>query len=185
MYLPAGISVCPGCGGPLALASATLYHCDGCGRVFDIEYDQADYHILSWVSDTLAVGSLAQAQNPQILELEKVGSLLSCRDPEPGPCREFADRCEFAPLKDGKPIPDGYLQRVTDWLIYRLRCQQRILVYCAAGQSRSVTVAAVTMVRMGLADTFDRAVETIRDVRPKASPHPVLRQSARAYLHER
>lgn len=184
MYLPAGISICPTCRCKLQMASGTEYYCAGCERTYEIDHCLVDKYLLSWVTDNLAVGTLAQAQNVDLLVREKVDALMSCRRDQPKPAFDFRDRCAFFPIEDAHGIPDGYLDAATNWLIHRLDRKERVLVYCAAGQSRSVTVAAVTMVKLGHAQTFDNAVEIIRDVRWQARPHPALRSSAREYLRE-
>lgn len=143
-----------------------------------------DLTALSWVTDKLAVGTLKQVQNADLLRQERVDLLVCCRRNKPEPAIEYRARTRYFPLADCEAAPIGYFERPVALILASWQQGKRVLVYCAAGQSRSVTVAAVALVQAGKAATFYEAVDMIAAVRPQACPAPELAKSARVYLRE-
>lgn len=140
-----------------------------------------DLRLLSWVCPDLAVGTLKQAQS-DLPGLEKVDLLVCVRDSEPKPARAYRDRTRYFPLVDLVAALPDYFAEPTALIANAWQRGQRVFVYCAAGQSRSVTVAAVALVRAERAANFDEAVDLIAKARPRAAPAPALGESARSYL---
>ena len=84
-----------------------------------------------------------------------------------------------APFPDGLPIPQELFVPAQEWLAKHWDSGSKILISCAAGQSRSVTMAIALIHRKGGLDFLDAANEVISRV-PGAYPHPdVLASAAR------
>jgi len=88
---------------------------------------------------------------------------------------------------DHHPLKDAYVngqQKFTEAVeTARQRIQQdgTVIVNCAAGISRSTTVMA-TAVAAEEEQSFEAVVEEIRQIWPRADPHPKLQLNAQAYL---
>ena len=83
------------------------------------------------------------------------------------------------PFPDGLPIPEAVFRTAQDWLAKHWDSGCKILISCAAGQSRSVTMAIALIHRKGGLDFLGAANEVISRV-PGAYPHPdVLASAAR------
>jgi hypothetical protein len=67
------------------------------------------------------------------------------------------------------------------WLKFVYECGHTVLIHCAAGISRSVTITASFMHYEGIKD-FEAALDQIRMARPVASPAPVVKNSAKQML---
>jgi hypothetical protein len=85
----------------------------------------------------------------------------------------------LAPFDDGMPIPEALFHTAQDWLAAHWDSGCKILISCAAGQSRSVTMAIALINRKGGLNFLDAARDVISRV-PGAYPHPdVLASAAR------
>jgi len=84
------------------------------------------------------------------------------------------------------PIDDGAndqaeFDRAVDIVLEALEREENVLVHCASGISRSVTVVATAIAEdRGL--EFEDALELVAGRRPRANPHPEMRTHARTYL---
>jgi atypical dual specificity phosphatase len=58
-----------------------------------------------------------------------------------------------------------------------------ILLHCSAGVSRTGAVSAAVLAVLQ-STTYERALETVSDVKPNVNPHPDLEKQARTYLGE-
>jgi protein-tyrosine phosphatase len=85
------------------------------------------------------------------------------------------------PFNDGEAIPPTQFVKCLGWLKFMYENGHTILVHCAAGISRSVTILASFMHYEGIAD-FNQALDQIRMKRPVASPAPVVLNSAKQML---
>ena len=85
------------------------------------------------------------------------------------------------PFNDGEAIPNRQFVKCLGWLDYMYKLGHTILIHCAAGISRSVTITASFMHYEGIED-FDDALNTIRLARPVASPAPAVKNSAKMML---
>jgi protein-tyrosine phosphatase len=76
------------------------------------------------------------------------------------------------PMHDGEvpPISEGSLDDQVLWIQSRLEEDRRVLVHCAAGASRSATIAALFLMRVeGLG--ADAAVRRLHSLRPVVRPN--------------
>jgi protein-tyrosine phosphatase len=85
------------------------------------------------------------------------------------------------PFDDGHSIPRNDFVKCLGWLKHMFEQGHTILIHCAAGISRSVTITASFMHFMGLAD-FDDALHQIKMIRPVANPAPATQLSAKKML---
>lgn len=84
------------------------------------------------------------------------------------------------PFPDGFPIPRAVFQEAQGWLDDHWEAGSRILISCAAGQSRSVTIAVALLSRQAQVPFTEAAMEVFARV-PGAYPHPLVFASAAAY----
>jgi len=84
------------------------------------------------------------------------------------------------PFQDGMPIPEDAFHPAQDWLAAHWDSGAKILISCAAGQSRSVTMAIALLARKAGPGFLEAAREVIRAV-PGAYPHPHVLVSASAF----
>ncbi|HEV8096364.1 MAG TPA: dual specificity protein phosphatase [Burkholderiales bacterium] len=82
-----------------------------------------------------------------------------------------------APFDDGIPIPEALFHTAQDWLAAHWDSGCKILISCAAGRSRSVTMAIALLNRKGGLSFLEAANDVISRV-PDAYPHPYVLASA-------
>lgn len=85
------------------------------------------------------------------------------------------------PFADGEGIPPKAFVQCLGWLKFMYENGHTILVHCAAGISRSVTILASFMHYGGITD-FNNALDRIKLNRPNASPAPNVLNSAKQML---
>jgi protein-tyrosine phosphatase len=85
------------------------------------------------------------------------------------------------PFDDGYAIPRTEFIKCLGWLKAVYEAGHTIFIHCAAGISRSVTVAASFLHFMGMLD-FDEALHRIKMSRPVANPAPATLLSAKKML---
>jgi hypothetical protein len=86
------------------------------------------------------------------------------------------------PFHDGEEIPDQKLWDCLQFLAEQhSRHANRVLVHCAAGISRSVTITAAFMHSTHIMD-FTVALDYIKQRRPVANPAPAVLVSAKKIL---
>jgi hypothetical protein len=85
------------------------------------------------------------------------------------------------PFRDGEEIPERQFIECMLWLKFMFQNGNTILIHCAAGISRSVTICASFMHYMGISD-FGSALDRIKMARPVASPSPDVVRSAKRML---
>src|SRR5271166_1244412 len=81
------------------------------------------------------------------------------------------------PFHDGHKIPSRQFAECLSWLKFMYEHGHNILIHCAAGISRSVTITAAFMHYLDITD-FDTAMDRIRLARPIASPASAVLVSA-------
>jgi hypothetical protein len=93
----------------------------------------------------------------------------------------FADKVFSAPFDDGHPIPKGHLEAIVP-RVSLARERGPTLVHCAAGLSRSASVAYVVL-RMEDGLHHEEALRrvSVPGIEPYY-PHPVVLKSARVWL---
>lgn len=85
------------------------------------------------------------------------------------------------PFEDGEPIPPRQFINALGWLKFMYENGHVILIHCAAGISRSVTILAAFMHYEGISD-FNTALDSIRMNRPSIGPSPAVLVSAKKLL---
>jgi hypothetical protein len=76
----------------------------------------------------------------------------------------------YLPILDGAAPTQGQFRDAVDWIAARHAAGHSILVHCAQGRGRSVTVAAAALCRLGIASDPTDALARITAARPKAKP---------------
>jgi hypothetical protein len=85
------------------------------------------------------------------------------------------------PFNDGEGIPQRSFTECLGWLKFMYDNGHKILIHCAAGISRSVTILASFMHYEGICD-FTEALDRIKMNRPNATPAPAVENSAKQFL---
>lgn len=85
------------------------------------------------------------------------------------------------PFDDGSAIPQRAFEKCLAWLDFMYKNGHRILIHCAAGISRSVTMLASFMHFKGIAH-FDEAIDQIQMRRHNADPANETKISAKMML---
>jgi hypothetical protein len=88
----------------------------------------------------------------------------------------------FVPILDGSAPSPRQFQAAVDWTSARHFEGHSVLVHCAQGRGRSVTIAAAALCRLGLAADSDEALAAIRAARPKANPSRIQRVALSRFL---
>jgi len=76
----------------------------------------------------------------------------------------------FVPILDGLAPSDAQFRACVDWVVARHAEGRTILIHCALGRGRSVTIAAAALYVLGFATNSDEAIARIKRVRPRAKP---------------
>lgn len=133
---------------------------------------------MHYIRDNLAVCGYHHISKREEFETHGFRVQLQCTehyDPWLAECVEVI----ATPFPDGSPIPEELFHTAQDWLAKHWDSGCKILISCAAGQSRSVTMAIALINRKGGLNFLDAAHEVISRV-PGAYPHPdVLASAAR------
>lgn len=83
----------------------------------------------------------------------------------------------YLPVLDGTAPSDRQFRQAVEWIAARHGEGRSVLIHCAQGRGRSVTVAAAALCRLGLAADPDDALAQIVSVRTKARPSRKQRQA--------
>jgi predicted protein tyrosine phosphatase len=76
----------------------------------------------------------------------------------------------YLPILDGAAPTERQFRAAVDWIAARHGEGRSVLVHCAQGRGRSVTVAAAALCRLGLATDPADALARITAARPRACP---------------
>lgn len=87
------------------------------------------------------------------------------------------------PLADGPGNPTQTFDAAVDTARALHRRDGELLVHCAAGVSRSVTVLATT-IAVEEGTSFRRGLDVVAHHRRRSYPHPALREQGRRYRRE-
>lgn len=127
-----------------------------------------------WVYENLYVGSLVTMRHQDEVREEGISAIvrLDMADREDG---QWAS--DFAlldiPFMDGDSIPDDAIPEVTEFIHTRIQAGKSVLVHCAVGMSRSVTMVMAYLIEYeGM--SLDEAFGTVREGRTEAYPHENL-----------
>jgi protein-tyrosine phosphatase len=87
------------------------------------------------------------------------------------------------PLVDGEPIDDQSLDAASRFLDEQLEAKRLVLVYCAAGRSRSVSVLTGYLA-LKSSKAPHAILRQIRKLRPEVSPSESTFESVARYVNE-
>jgi diacylglycerol kinase (ATP) len=145
--------------------------------------------LLHPVGPRLYVGRLPSPSEHAKLTALGVTSVLNLCAEFPRRSRRFETsklETAYLPVLDGTAPSDRQFRQAVEWIAARHGEGRSVLVHCAQGRGRSVTVAAAALCRLGLAADPDDALARILSVRTKAKPSRKQRQAlARFWNSER
>ncbi|HEY6898288.1 MAG TPA: histidinol-phosphate transaminase [Rhodocyclaceae bacterium] len=124
---------------------------------------------MDFVAPSLAVGSLADAQNVAYCRANGIGAVLSLLQSD----FDAGEHHATIPLRDGEPLPPSAVACATAFVARQLQAGRKVLVHCQMGLSRSPAIIAAYLheyAGMSLGD----ALAWVRTRRTAAAPHPVL-----------
>jgi len=84
------------------------------------------------------------------------------------------------PFDDGAPIPEALFHEAQAWLNKHWKSNSKILISCAGGQSRSVTMA-IGLIFVNSQRSFLDCIAEVMEKVPDAYPHPLVLSSAAKY----
>ena len=134
---------------------------------------------MTQIWERLFVGSLQDAQRLSRRNSNRIATVISLSEQ----CVEkkaAGVNYIHIPIEDEEPVPVGQFDRIMDALALNIR-QGNMLVHCALGLSRSPTLTAAYLHRVGYKH-IDAAIEEIRKVRPIIDPSTTLLNSIRRHL---
>jgi hypothetical protein len=137
---------------------------------------------MHYIRDNLAVCGYHHIGQREEFESHHFRAQLQCTDnydPWLPECLEVMS----APFDDGMPIPEPLFHASQDWLAAHWDSGYKILISCAAGRSRSVTMAIALLSRKGGLSFLEAANDVIGRV-PDAYPHPYVLASASLFSGE-
>lgn len=136
---------------------------------------------LTKVSERLFLGSSDDAESLATANPHHIKTVLTLSE---APVRLQANTVRYLhfPVRDGRPIPIAWLNCILTALEERFH-DGPVLVHCSAGLSRSPTVVAAFLDRVGFL-SFPSALRFIENIRPAIAPSPVLVESIAAELYQ-
>jgi protein-tyrosine phosphatase len=125
---------------------------------------------VDWVTERIAIGSMADALDHQRLAAEGVEAALQLYG-HPREKVAFALPIEVLQLcvEDRRPLPEGSLREGVAFIRRQQVAGRRVLVCCGAGWSRSPVFTAAYLHEEGM--PLDEAFRLIRAARPQVRPH--------------
>src|ERR1035437_1782207 len=135
--------------------------------------------MMTLILENLFVGSLQDAERLSRGNPNRISTVITlCEQP----VRHKAANVHYAhlPVEDGELVPVRQFYAVMDAIANNIRTGN-MLVHCAVGFSRSPTLTAAYMHRVGYRN-FDAAMEEIRQVRPSVDPSTILVSSVKKHL---
>jgi protein-tyrosine phosphatase len=134
---------------------------------------------MTQIWERLFLGSLADAQRLSRRNSNRIATVISLSEQ----CVEkkaAGVRYIYLPIEDDEPGPLRQFDAVMDAIAVNIR-KGNVLVHCALGLSRSPTLTAAYLHRVGYMN-IDAAIEEIRQVRPTIDPSNILLESIRRHL---
>lgn len=129
------------------------------------------------IRDNLYIGNKDEAGKRNRLDLNQIVHVVTLCD------EQTAYTTVHHPIVDGTN-EQAEFDRAVEIVLKAMDQEQNVLVHCASGMSRSVTVVATA-----IADTeeisFSKALETVAEHRTEADPHPDIIAHAEQYLSEK
>ena len=131
---------------------------------------------MHYVRDKLAVCGFLDIGTRRKFEAHRFDAQLQCAEPFDTWLKECVD-VKSLPFDDGAPIPKALFDEAQNWLLGYWHSGSKILISCAGGQSRSVTMAiALLCIQSG--SRFMGSVLEVMSRIPDAYPHPHVLVSA-------
>jgi len=131
--------------------------------------------MFDWVYDNLYVGDVSALKHQKAVKEEGISAIMRMDmmlfDSHRWDAKQF-DVLHVG-FEDGKAIPDGVIPKVTRFIHQQIGNEKTVLVHCAAGVSRSVSLTMAYLIEyegMSLAEAFG----TVREGRTQAYPHENL-----------
>ncbi|WP_313694147.1 dual specificity protein phosphatase family protein [Halorarum halobium] len=127
------------------------------------------------VRDNLFFGDIYDAADHEYYRENEIDAVVKLCGINPVP--EYPDHVEVVDMRmpDSEENELEEVAKAVDLIVKKLERGQTVFVHCAAGQSRSVTVAAA--VHAILEKTgFDQGLDRIRELRD-VQPHPKLQEN--------
>ena len=132
------------------------------------------------VGPDLFVGTLDDATDSHRLEKDGITTVVSLTHETPDPSAQALDIYSI-PLVDGPQNSREQFTKAVEQTVTALTAGERVLVHCAAGASRSPTVAATALALVQEMD-LENAIQQVADSRDAVDPHEaLLRQAAHVY----
>jgi atypical dual specificity phosphatase len=126
------------------------------------------------IRDNIYVGDKEEAGKRNRLDLHDIVHVVTL-------CDEATDYTTVHhPIVDGEN-DQAEFDRAVEIVSEAMRQEQNVLVHCASGMSRSVTVVA-TAIAAADEITFEKGLEIVADQRTKANPHPDIVTHAERHL---
>jgi protein-tyrosine phosphatase len=86
------------------------------------------------------------------------------------------------PFPDHLPIPESKFNMCMNWLGAQYSVGRIILIHCALGVSRSPTICAAFLTKLGISKNIDEGLQIIKIARPEVNPSLLTFASAKEYL---
>jgi len=132
------------------------------------------------VGPDLFVGTLDDATDSHRLEKDEITTVVSLTHETPDLSAQTLDIYSI-PLIDGPQNSRDQFTKAVKETVTALTDGERVLVHCAAGASRSPTVAATALALVQELDLED-AIQQVADRREAVDPHEaLLRQAVHVY----
>jgi dual specificity phosphatase 12 len=130
---------------------------------------------MDWVYDGLYISGVETIRQQKMVHREGITAIVRLDNGTIGNDKwsEHFFKVLNVPFTDGDFIPDGLIPRVTRFIHEQIETDGVVLVHCAMGISRSVTMTMAYLIEyegMTLAEAF----ATVRENRTQAHPHPKL-----------
>lgn len=127
----------------------------------------------------LYIGKYRDTLNSNLLSMHQIGAILEMAEPVTYPTIATL----YLPVEDGVPLPQHFLRKGVDFILTAKRQEQKVLVACGAGISRSVAFAVAALKEAeGL--SLLEALRLVHTHHAEALPHPALWKSLCDYYQE-
>jgi len=137
---------------------------------------------MDFIRDNLAVCGFLGIGSREEFQRHGFNVQLQCAEPFDLWLPEYVEVMKL-PFDDGAPIPDVVFRHAQDWLGAHWDLGEKILISCAGGHSRSVTMAIALLRTKGPMRFLDAVHDVMRRV-PGSYPHPHVLVSAATFCGE-
>ena len=137
---------------------------------------------MNYVRDNLAVCGFLGIGSKEDFQKHGFHAQLQCAEPFDSWLPDCVEVMRV-PFDDGAPIPERLFRQGQEWLGKHWDAGNKILISCAGGHSRSVTMAIALLKTKCRLRFLDAAYEAIDRI-PEAYPHPKVLASAAGFCGE-